>query len=80
MNQPAAFSISEDDALEVAMKSMGDVTFLWTNDEAEQLLRENEKDANATYYPKGELVWSRKDAEAEFTPAILPCAGSLIFI
>lgn len=69
MNQPAMAIFSEEAALTIALQSMGQVTFLWNDDEAESLHRADTKDPTASWYPKGELVWSRNDGEAEFIPA-----------
>ncbi len=69
LNQPALAILSEETALTIALQSMGQVTFLWNDEEAESLHRADKKDPAASWYPTGELVWSRNDGEAAFIPA-----------
>ncbi|MBP9883360.1 MAG: M4 family metallopeptidase [Chitinophagales bacterium] len=69
LNQPALAILSEETALTIALESMGQVTFLWNDEEAESLHRADKKDPAASWYPTGELVWSRNDGEAAFMPA-----------
>ncbi len=68
MDKKISPALSERDALKIAIASMGNVKFLWDDEEAQNLLRDDEKDPNATWYPKGELVWSRSDGDQQFIP------------
>ncbi len=50
-------AISEAQALAAALKHMGAKTYMWQDAAAEAYIRQSTGDANATYLPKGELVW-----------------------
>lgn len=67
MNQQTTPMLTEDQARAIAIQSMGSVKFLWEEEEAQRLLREEKNDPSATWYPAGELVWSRANGEAAFT-------------
>jgi bacillolysin len=49
--------MSEEVALSFAIKFVGAETYKWQNPEEEAFLKTDSKDANATYYPKGKLVY-----------------------
>lgn len=48
--------LSEQNALQFALKKIGAKEYFWENQENEQALKDEKSDENATYYPKGELV------------------------
>lgn len=54
--------ISEQNALETAKGYADGTDFLWLDQNAEQALKEMEKDPDATYFPQGELVIVRSSA------------------
>lgn len=49
-------AFTETDALAAALKYINAEEYLWTIPDAEALVKRQNKDTNATYYPKGELV------------------------
>lgn len=51
-------SVPEKNALDAAMRFMNAGKYLWQNPEMEKQLKLQEKNNNATYYPKGELVYA----------------------
>jgi Zn-dependent metalloprotease len=51
-------SVSEKQALAAGMAFMKAKKFLWQNDELEKDLKRQQKNQNATYFPKGELVYA----------------------
>ncbi len=51
-------SVSEKRALEAALTFMNAKKYLWQNNDLENALKVREKNTNATYLPKGELVYS----------------------
>lgn len=57
-------SLSEKQALESALGFMNAKKYLWQNAEMEKELKRSEKNENATYYPKGELVYAPVKSEA----------------
>jgi Zn-dependent metalloprotease len=59
-------TISEKNALAAALQFMNAEKYLWQNAEMEKELKRKEKDVNATYYPKGELVFAPDNFEANF--------------
>ena len=58
--------VSEQAALETAMRHADGTGFLWLDQKAEQMLKEMEENPNATYFPKGELVIVRTDNSRKF--------------
>jgi len=62
-NTPA---ITEKQALDYALTYMNASKYLWQNNEMENELKRQEKNANATYYPVGELVYAPNNYEATF--------------
>lgn len=57
ISSPAMQLISESQALSIAMSAFGNVRFLWQEAAMEAELKNSAGDAEATYFPKGELVW-----------------------
>jgi Zn-dependent metalloprotease len=68
MSSQVSPALSESEALHIAMNSMGQVKWLWEDEEAEKRIRYNKNDERATWYPAGELVWSRASGDEEFLP------------
>lgn len=50
------FSISEEQALQLAMNYVGGTLYMWQDEGEEGLLKEFKKDVNATYFPKAEKI------------------------
>lgn len=57
MEQSPTPVVSEVTARNTAMSTFGNVKFLWQDAELEAALKISSKDDQATYFPKGELVW-----------------------
>lgn len=55
-NMNVSPKLSEQEALEFALKDIGAKEYSWENQENEQALKDKRSDESATYYPKGELV------------------------
>ncbi len=66
LNLPGAPSIAEKPALDAALQFMHAGKYLWQNAAMENELKRQKKDANATYYPKGDLVYAPNNQEATF--------------
>lgn len=49
--------LSEEEARQAAIASVHAERYAWEEEGLEKLLKQQKKDDNATYYPKGELVW-----------------------
>lgn len=64
--QPA---VSENMALSVAMAHADGDGFLWLDEDAENHLRQDSRDPQATYYPKGELMIQRLEFGFDFLPS-----------
>lgn len=62
-------SISEKQALDAALSFMHASKYLWQNPAMEQELKRQSKNQNATYYPKGELVYAPNNWNATFKPS-----------
>ena len=62
----AAPSIAEKNALEAALQFMNAGKYLWQNAEMEKEFKRQQNDVNATYYPKGELVYAPNNVDADF--------------
>ncbi|MEP7171746.1 MAG: M4 family metallopeptidase, partial [Bacteroidota bacterium] len=58
-----ASSISVATALEFAKKCIGAKQYKWENEFWENAIKENKKNKDATYFPKGELCWYSNEAE-----------------
>ncbi len=59
-------TINETAALSSALEFVGASKYMWENTGQEKWLKEFKGDADATYYPKGKLVWySSVDADAK---------------
>jgi Zn-dependent metalloprotease len=61
---PAA--VAEEKALEYALELVPTKNYLWLDKEAEAALKEREKDREASFYPKGELVWLQVTADESY--------------
>ena len=55
--------ISEANALNSALAYVGATSYKWQNAEEEAFLKSDTKDANATFYPKGKLVYYNAPAD-----------------
>lgn len=55
--------ISEVNALNSALAYVGATSYKWQNAEEEAFLKNDTKDANATFYPKGKLVYYNDPAD-----------------
>lgn len=62
-NTPA---LAENSALTNALQFMNAKKYLWQNSEMERELKRQEKNEQATYYPKGELVYAPDNWNATF--------------
>ena len=58
LNLPAVATLPEQSALASALQYMNAPSYLWQNSVLENELKRQEKNPNATYYPKGELVYA----------------------
>lgn len=56
-------NLSEEEALQYALKTVGTDAFLWLIPREEELLKERRNDQTATYYPAGELVIVKQDGK-----------------
>lgn len=65
-NSPA---VTEKRALDAALQFMNAGRYLWQNAEMEKELKRQQKDQNATYYPKGTLVYAPVKYDGKFNPA-----------
>lgn len=59
--KPLSAGLSETQALNLAIQESGASSFKWQNPIEEQFIKEIENDPNATWYPKGELVYIPMD-------------------
>ncbi len=57
-------TISENEALQIALNYINADAYMWENESQEAFLKRLEKDENATFYPKGELRLSSGKKEA----------------
>ncbi len=69
MRASTNFSVSEKQALTNALQFMHAKKYLWQNLVLEKSLQEQQKNTNATYYPKGELVFAPDNYDAQFEPS-----------
>lgn len=58
-------ALPESAALELAKRATGAKHFKWEDRKAEAWLKKRKKNAAATYFPKGELVWCKSPAIKE---------------
>lgn len=59
-------ALNEEQALQLALQFMNAGKYLWQNNEMQNELKRQEKNADATYFPKGELVFAPSNYEATF--------------
>lgn len=57
INLSPAPALNETTALEAAKKHIGAARYKWEDEYWENTLKENTKNTDATYFPKGELCW-----------------------
>ncbi len=69
LNQASIPALNEEQALQLALQFMNAKKYLWQNSAMENELKRQEKNADATYYPKGELVYAPSNYEATFLAA-----------
>jgi len=62
-------SITEKQALDAALRFMNADKYLWQNADMEKELKRQEKNNQATYYPKGELVYAPDKDNGSFNPS-----------
>ena len=62
-------SLSENQALSAALGYMNAKKYLWQSPAMENELKRTEKNEQATYYPKGELVYAPGDVDGSFNAA-----------
>ncbi len=68
LNLPVSPVITEEIALAVAMANADGEGFLWLDQEAENMLKAQEQDPQATYLPKGKLMLQRLEFGFDYTP------------
>ncbi|MBI4647546.1 MAG: M4 family metallopeptidase [Bacteroidia bacterium] len=61
-------SVSEEEAINIALISIPAEKYMWEDEAEENLLKEIKKDPNATHYPQPELLITLKDDNADFLP------------
>ncbi|MEO8146881.1 MAG: M4 family metallopeptidase, partial [Bacteroidia bacterium] len=66
LNPGSAPTLTEQQALSNALQFMNAKKYLWQNIEMENELKRQDKNAAATYYPKGELVYAPASIEPTF--------------
>lgn len=54
-------TISVKKALKIALNAISAEKYMWQDRNEERFLKNSQKDDNATYYPKGELILTRKE-------------------
>ncbi|MEO8150905.1 MAG: M4 family metallopeptidase [Bacteroidia bacterium] len=59
LNQTTMPVLSIDDARQKAMQHIGAEKYLWENSESENRLKESSHNPDTSYFPKGELIWTR---------------------
>jgi bacillolysin len=69
LNLASTPSIAEKPALDAALHFMNAGKYLWQNAAMEKELKRQQNDQNATYYPKGELVYAPNNWNADFKPS-----------
>ncbi len=63
LKMDVAPALSEQAALQAALRHLGAETYMWQNEANEAFLKRERADANATFYPKGELKLTSGRAE-----------------
>ena len=69
LKAPSVASVSEQQALAAALQFMHAGKYLWQNVDMEKELKRQEKNENATYFPKGELMYAPDNWDAGFKPS-----------
>lgn len=62
-------TVAEKQALDIALNFVHASKYLWQNNDLEKDLKRQLKDDNATYFPKGELVYAPNNFNATFKPS-----------
>ncbi len=62
-------TVAENQALASALSFMNAGNYLWQNKEMEEVLKRQQNNPNATYYPKGELVYAPDKNDGRFSPS-----------
>jgi Zn-dependent metalloprotease len=62
-------SVTEKQALDAALRFMNAGKYLWQNTDMEKELKRTEKNQQATYFPKGELVYAPDKYDGRFNPS-----------
>ncbi len=71
INLPQEPSLTENDALTASLKFVKSTKYMWLNANEEEHYKRMKKDESASYFPKGELVYTRPTSEKESTPSNL---------
>lgn len=69
LNAGNTASVSEQQALNVALQFMHAAKYLWQDTSMEKEIKRQQKNQQATYYPKGELVYAPNKDNDGFNPA-----------
>jgi Zn-dependent metalloprotease len=69
LNAGSTASITEKKALDAALHFMNAGKYLWQNVGMEKELKRQQKNEQATYYPKGELVYAPNKFDGKFNPS-----------
>lgn len=69
-NLPAASAhVTEEQALAKALQAVRAEKYVWQDPQWEQGLKQDLEDPNATYYPKGQLMYAKLKPIDDYTPA-----------
>ncbi|HOZ52705.1 MAG TPA: M4 family metallopeptidase, partial [Chitinophagaceae bacterium] len=66
-------NLSEQTALDLALKTIQSKEYLWLNLEAEAAFKKTKKDPNATLFPKGELLFTANSSSTQQDPQFNLC-------
>jgi Zn-dependent metalloprotease len=69
LNAGGNASITEKQALNAALRFMNAGKYLWQNAAMEKELKRQQKNEQATYYPKGELIYAPRKFDGKFDPS-----------
>lgn len=66
--QGATASIDESNALQIALQETGSSDYYWLSSAREQEIKEKTKKSDATWFPKGEIIFVKKMGEKSWEP------------
>ncbi|MEO8150894.1 MAG: M4 family metallopeptidase [Bacteroidia bacterium] len=69
MYQPFSYSLSLKDALQKALVYVGATKYMWEDDFWERDLKEKYNNKDTSYYPKGELIWTKSLSNSSWDAA-----------